>query len=40
VPNNWHFTIEALVSFRYKGREVLTFRGDDDSWILSITAWR
>ena len=32
-PNNWHFTTEALVSFRYEGGEVFTFRGDDDIWI-------
>ncbi|MDI1476500.1 fibro-slime domain-containing protein [Polyangium sp. y55x31] len=33
MPNNWHFTTEALVSFRYKGGEVFTFRGDDDIWV-------
>jgi fibro-slime domain-containing protein len=33
MPNNWHFTSEALVSFRYKGGEVFTFRGDDDIWV-------
>lgn len=33
VPNNWHFTTEALASFRYKGGEVFTFRGDDDIWV-------
>lgn len=33
VPNNWHFTTEALASFRYQGGEVFTFRGDDDIWI-------
>jgi fibro-slime domain-containing protein len=33
VPKNWHFTTEALVSFRYKGGEVFTFRGDDDIWV-------
>jgi fibro-slime domain-containing protein len=33
TPNNWHFTSEALVSFRYKGGEVFTFRGDDDIWV-------
>lgn len=33
VPNNWHFTTEALVSFRYQGGEVFTFRGDDDIWV-------
>ena len=33
MPNNWHFTSEALASFRYQGGEVFTFRGDDDIWI-------
>lgn len=33
MPNNWHFTSEAVVSFRYKGGEVFTFRGDDDIWV-------
>jgi len=33
VPNNWHFTTEALVSFKYQGGEVFTFRGDDDIWV-------
>ncbi|MRG96350.1 fibro-slime domain-containing protein [Polyangium spumosum] len=33
MPNNWHFTSEARVSFRYKGGEVFTFRGDDDIWV-------
>lgn len=33
MPNNWHFTTEALASFRYQGGEVFTFRGDDDIWI-------
>lgn len=33
MPNNWHFTTEALVSFRYQGGEVFTFRGDDDIWV-------
>jgi fibro-slime domain-containing protein len=33
MPNNWHFATEALVSFRYKGGEVFTFRGDDDIWV-------
>lgn len=33
MPNNWHFTSEALVSFRYQGGEVFTFRGDDDIWV-------
>jgi len=33
MPNNWHFTSEALASFRYKGGEVFTFRGDDDIWV-------
>jgi fibro-slime domain-containing protein len=33
VPNNWHFTTEALASFRYQGGEVFTFRGDDDIWV-------
>jgi fibro-slime domain-containing protein len=33
TPNNWHFSSEAVVSFRYKGGEVFTFRGDDDIWV-------
>jgi fibro-slime domain-containing protein len=33
TPRNWHFTTEALASFRYKGGEVFTFRGDDDIWV-------
>lgn len=33
MPNNWHFTSEALASFRYQGGEVFTFRGDDDIWV-------
>jgi fibro-slime domain-containing protein len=33
MPNNWHFTTEALVAFHYKGGEVFTFRGDDDIWV-------
>jgi fibro-slime domain-containing protein len=33
MPNNWHFTTEALVAFRYQGGEVFTFRGDDDIWV-------
>jgi fibro-slime domain-containing protein len=33
MPNNWHFSTEALASFRYKGGEVFTFRGDDDIWV-------
>ena len=33
MPNNWHFTTEAHVRFRYQGGEVFTFRGDDDIWI-------
>jgi fibro-slime domain-containing protein len=31
--NNWHFTTEARVQFRYDGGELFTFRGDDDIWI-------
>lgn len=33
TPQNWHFTTEAIASFRYKGGEVFTFRGDDDIWV-------
>lgn len=33
MPNNWHFTSEALASFRYQGGEIFTFRGDDDIWV-------
>jgi fibro-slime domain-containing protein len=33
LPNNWHFSTEALASFRYQGGEVFTFRGDDDIWV-------
>lgn len=30
---NWHFTTEAHLTFRYKGGELFTFRGDDDIWV-------
>lgn len=31
--HNYHFTLEAHLSFDYKGGEVFTFRGDDDLWL-------
>ncbi|MBX3251421.1 MAG: fibro-slime domain-containing protein [Myxococcales bacterium] len=33
VTHNFHFTTELHTRFRYRGGEVLTFRGDDDLWI-------
>jgi fibro-slime domain-containing protein len=32
-PHNFHFTTEIHTQFRYKGREVFNFTGDDDVWI-------
>ncbi|APR78810.1 Multiple EGF-like-domain protein 3 precursor [Minicystis rosea] len=29
-PHNYHFTVEMVVDFRYRGGEVFSFRGDDD----------
>lgn len=29
-PHNYHFTLEMVVDFRYRGGEVFSFRGDDD----------
>jgi fibro-slime domain-containing protein len=31
-PHNYHFTLEMVVDFRYRGGEVFSFRGDDDVW--------
>ena len=33
TSNNFHFTSELHAEFRYKGREVFTFRGDDDLFV-------
>ncbi|MCB9620370.1 MAG: fibro-slime domain-containing protein [Sandaracinus sp.] len=33
VTHNFHFSTELHTRFRYRGGEVLTFRGDDDLWI-------
>jgi fibro-slime domain-containing protein len=32
-PNNFHFTTELHMKFRYKGGEVFSFTGDDDLWV-------
>ncbi len=32
-PHNFHFTTELHTSFKYKGGEAFTFRGDDDVWV-------
>jgi fibro-slime domain-containing protein len=31
-PHNYHFTLEAHATFRYRGGEVFAFEGDDDLW--------
>ncbi len=31
--HNFHFTLEASLTFRYAGGEVFSFRGDDDMWV-------
>lgn len=32
-PHNFHFTTEIHTQFRYNGKEVFNFTGDDDVWI-------
>ena len=31
--HNFHFTTEIHATFRYRGGELFTFRGDDDVWV-------
>jgi fibro-slime domain-containing protein len=31
--HNYHFTLEAKLTFRYVGGELFSFRGDDDMWV-------
>jgi fibro-slime domain-containing protein len=31
--HNYHFTLEAITSFTYRGGEVFRFHGDDDFWV-------
>lgn len=31
--HNFHFTLQAETSFRYRGGEVFSFSGDDDMWV-------
>ena len=31
--HNFHFTTEIHATFKYKGGEIFTFRGDDDVWV-------
>lgn len=33
MGHNFHFTTEIHATFRYRGGEVFTFRGDDDLWV-------
>ncbi|HET9954703.1 MAG TPA: fibro-slime domain-containing protein, partial [Polyangiaceae bacterium] len=32
-PHNFHFTLAAILAFRYVGGEVFRFTGDDDLWV-------
>ncbi len=32
-PHNYHFTLEAHTHFVYRGGEVFSFAGDDDTWV-------
>jgi fibro-slime domain-containing protein len=32
-PNNFHFTFELHMEFKYQGGEVFSFAGDDDLWV-------
>lgn len=32
-PHNFHFTTEIHARFRYRGGEIVRFRGDDDLWL-------
>jgi fibro-slime domain-containing protein len=31
--HNYHFTLEAHTTFKYRGGELFTFAGDDDTWV-------
>ena len=31
--HNYHFTLEAHTTFRYRGGEIFQFAGDDDTWV-------
>jgi fibro-slime domain-containing protein len=31
--HNYHFTLEASTTFKYRGGEVFAFEGDDDMWV-------
>jgi fibro-slime domain-containing protein len=33
LPHNYHFTLEAHTHFQYRGGEIFSFAGDDDTWV-------